>query len=64
MGEEIVNEGDFVRVWISSTNRYEVFYDESFIPDRSPKPYPSFGSGTHPCHGSPLAKLEARIALE
>jgi len=66
LGNLTINEGEFVRVWIASANRdEEVFHNsEEFIPDRSPNPHLSFGSGIHLCLGAPLARLEARIAIE
>ncbi|BAK54472.1 cytochrome P450 Cyp119 [Sulfurisphaera tokodaii] len=64
--DQVIDEGELVRVWIASANRdEEVFKDpDSFIPDRTPNPHLSFGSGIHLCLGAPLARLEARIALE
>jgi cytochrome P450 len=66
LGDQTINEGDFVRVWIASANRdEEVFHNpDEFVPDRSPNPHLSFGSGIHLCLGAPLARLETRIALE
>ena len=61
-----IDSNENIRVWIASANRdEEIFSDpEKFIPDRSPNPHLSFGSGIHLCLGAPLARLEARIALE
>ncbi|AHC52103.1 cytochrome P450 [Sulfolobus acidocaldarius SUSAZ] len=66
LGDQTIEEGEYVRVWIASANRdEEVFYDgEKFVPDRNPNPHLSFGSGIHLCLGAPLARLEARIAIE
>jgi len=61
-----IDSNENIRVWIASANRdEEIFPDsEKFISDRSPNPHLSFGSGIHLCLGAPLARLEARIALE
>jgi cytochrome P450 len=64
-GKEI-KEGEMIRVWIASANRdEEVFKDpDKFIPNRTPNPHLSFGSGIHLCLGAPLARLETRVVLE
>lgn len=63
---EKIDSDEIVRVWIASANRDESVFQnpDEFIPDRSPNPHLSFGSGIHLCLGAPLARLEARIALE
>ena len=64
-GEDL-EEGDQVIAWMGSANRDErQFPDaETFVPDRSPNQHLGFGHGTHYCLGAPLARLEARVALE
>lgn len=66
LGGEKIDSDEIVRVWIASANRDETVFQnpDEFIPDRSPNPHLSFGSGIHLCLGAPLARLEARIALE
>ena len=56
----------FVVASIGSANRDpRVFRDaERFDPERDPNPHIAFGHGVHFCLGAPLARLEARIALE
>lgn len=65
VGEQQLAEGDRVVVWIGSANRDEQRFKapETFIPDRSPNPHLTFGSGIHFCLGAHLARLEARVAL-
>lgn len=58
--------GERVMVWLASADR-----DEEQFPDpdtfdirRTPNRHLAFGYGIHFCLGAPLARLEARIALE
>jgi cytochrome P450 len=58
--------GDKVSLlWASANRDSEEFPDaDSFVIDRSPNRHLAFGTGTHRCLGSHLARLETRIALE
>ena len=65
LGDKQIKQGDFITAWIGSANR-----DEEQFPDpdrfdirRSPNRHLAFGHGIHFCLGAPLARLEARIAL-
>jgi len=64
--EETIEAGDQVIAWMGSANRDgRQFADAGrFVPDRSPNQHLGFGHGTHYCLGAPLARLEARVALE
>ena len=60
-----IAEGERVLLLVGSANRDErVFADpDRYDLDRDTKALVSFGSGRHFCMGAPLARLEARIAL-
>lgn len=55
-----------LNVCIAAANRDERQFERAaeFVPDRSPNPHFGFGRGIHFCIGAPLARLEARIALD
>lgn len=58
--------GDTIIAWIGSANRDPAKFDhaDAFHPDRQPNQHIAFGYGIHYCLGAPLARLEARLALE
>jgi cytochrome P450 len=61
-----MKKGDYVNVWLGSANHDpQVFPNpEVFDLHRNNRSQVSFGHGIHHCIGEPLAKLEAKIALE
>jgi len=63
---QVIPEGDKVMVLFASANRdAEEFPDpDTFNPERDWASHVAFGYGTHYCLGSPLARVEARVALE
>lgn len=61
-----VEPDDRLAVWLGAANRDPERFDEpgTCDLDRSPNPHVAFGRGIHVCLGAPLARLEARIAIE
>ena len=66
LGGREIPAGEGVVAWLGSANRDERAFDraEEFVADRQPNQHLSFGYGTHYCLGAPLARLEAKIAIE
>ncbi|MER7003706.1 cytochrome P450 [Dactylosporangium sp. NPDC000555] len=66
IGGQPVAAGDLVVAWLAAANRdSRVFAEpERFDIRRNPNPHLTFGHGIHFCIGAPLARLEARIAME
>ncbi len=59
-------EGQWVLPWIQSANRDEEQFADAQVFDihRNPNRHLTFGHSIHFCLGAPLARLEARVALE
>jgi cytochrome P450 len=61
-----IDPGERLVLLIGSANRDEAVFDDPgrYDLDRDSSKHVSFGSGRHFCMGAPLARLEARVALE
>ncbi|HEU4784901.1 MAG TPA: cytochrome P450 [Ktedonobacterales bacterium] len=66
LGGVLTRPGQPVVAWIGSANRDAERFPEAHVFDitRAPNRHLAFGFGIHFCLGAPLARLEARLALE
>jgi cytochrome P450 len=66
VGGVSVPAGQIVLPWLTAANRDERVFTEPhrFDIHRKPNPHLTFGHGIHFCLGAPLARLEARVALD
>lgn len=66
IGGQQIAAGQLVSPWLGSANRDETQFLDPDIFDirRSPNRHVGFGHGIHFCVGSPLSRLEGKIALE
>ena len=66
LGGKVIHRGEPVLAWIGSANHDDGEFTQAgeFMIDRNPNRHIAFGEGVHFCLGAPLARLEARIALE
>ncbi|WP_338752728.1 cytochrome P450 [Bacillus sp. FJAT-52991] len=61
-----INKGEQVYLLVGAANRDPVKFNDPHALDitRNPNPHLAFGSGSHFCIGSMLAKLEAQMAIQ
>lgn len=65
VGNQRIEAGQLIIPWLSSANHDEAEFPEAdrFDIEREPNRHLGFGRGIHFCLGAPLARLEARTAL-
>ena len=66
VGDQEIQAGDKLVMYYGAANRDPRVFEnpETFDITRAPNPHVAFGTGTHFCMGSHMARLEMRVTLE
>ena len=66
IGDQEIRKGEKVVMYYGAANRDPRIFEnpEAFDITRKPNPHIAFGTGTHFCMGSHIARLEMRVTLE
>jgi len=66
LGGETIRAGELVMVYLASANRDPDRWTDPaiFAPDRERDRHVAFGHGVHACIGAPLARMEAKAAMQ
>jgi cholest-4-en-3-one 26-monooxygenase len=66
VGDQVIRKGEKVVMYYGAANRDPRVFEnpEVFDITRKPNPHIAFGTGTHFCMGSHIARLEMRVTLE
>jgi cytochrome P450 len=66
VGGQLIKQGEKIVMYYGAANRDPAVFEEPecFDITRKPNPHLAFGTGTHFCAGSHMARLEMRVAFE
>ena len=66
VGDQVIRKGEKLVMYYGAANRDPRIFEnpETFDITRKPNPHVAFGTGTHFCMGSHMARLEMRVTLE